>query len=80
MSPAALMAPTGPRLPYFASGTQPFYPAYPNNEPIGQNQGRKNTRKSAGRGRPRDNGPSTHQTRAQNTQMNGGMVEMTAAY
>lgn len=81
ITPAVLMAPTGPRLPYFTNGTQqPLYPAYHNNEPIGQNQGRKNTRKSSGRGRPRDNGPSTHQTRAQNTQMNGGMVEMTAAY
>lgn len=76
-----LMAPTGPRAPYFTNGTQqPFYPTYPNNESIGQNQGRKNARKSAGRGRPRDNGPSTHQARVQSTQMNGGMVEMTAAY
>lgn len=76
-----IIAPTGPRVPYFNNGAkQPFYPAYPNSEPIGQHQGRKNTRKSFGRGRPRDNGPSTHQTRVQNTQMNGGMVEIAAAY
>lgn len=76
-----IMAPTGPRVPYFNSGAQqPFYPSYPNNEPIGQHQGRKNTRKNSGRGRPRENGPPTHQVRVQNTQMNGGMVEMAAAY
>lgn len=77
----ALVTPTGPRVPYFNNGAQQsLYPAYPNGESIGQHQGRKNTRKNFGRGRSRDNGPPIHQNRAQNTQMNGGMAEMAAAY
>lgn len=82
MAPA-FTTPNSQRMPYFNNAAQqPFYPSFPNNEPIGQNyQGRKSGRKNPGRGRARDNNLSTHQARTQNPQMNGGIVgkiEMTA--